>query len=138
MKKILIIAIWIVMFCSLQSNIAYAQEEEWFWTHRWVEWIGVVRTQDPGASDEALHIAIKVINWILSLTSVVAIIIFLIWGFKVLTSNWDDTKAKGWYKIIKNAIIWLLIIWLTRWIVRIIFWLVNWMAWVHDFNWNWW
>lgn len=107
----------------------------WFQlTNEYVNWIDVPRTDETDNTDpEALYIIIKVSNRILELTSVVAIIMFLIWGYKVLTAWWDDSKSKGWYKIIKNAIIWLLIIWLARAMVRFIFRLVGWMDGDHNF-----
>jgi len=125
------------MFSILNYNIANADNSQWFRTHR-VTWINLTGIGDePEESDEALQIAIRVINRILSLTSLIAIIVFLVWWYKVLTAWWDDSKVKAWYKIIKNAIIWLLIIWLTRAAVRLIFWFVNWMAWLHDFDSDW-
>lgn len=130
--KLIIIAI-IITTISSWNSIAFA--DEWFsLSNEYVSWIQVPKTDNTDNSNpEALYIIIKVINRILSLTSVIAIIIFLIGGYKVLTANWDDSKAKWWYKIIKNAIIWLLIIWLTRAIVRLIFRLVWWLDWDHDF-----
>lgn len=136
MKKLLWILIWIAAFVTLNNNIALADNDwVWFWSFIWVSWIHVIHTDNPTESDEALHIIIRVIDRILSLVSVIAIVIFLVWWFKVLTSNWDDTKAKAWYKIIKNATIWLVIIWLTRWAVNLIFWFVNWAAWEWDLWW---
>ena len=132
MKKFIQIMVWVLLLISLKGNTVLASWWLRIPTDSW--WINVAQTNNPNNEDpEALYIIITVINRILSLTSVLAIIIFLIWWYKVLTAWWDDTKAKSWYKIIKNAIIWLLIIWLTRAIIRFIFWFVNWMDWGHDF-----
>lgn len=138
MKKIiwlivLVFAIWIFGYSDVNAS-RWLQR-----TNDYVSWIDVAWTDDTENTDpEALYIVIKVINRILSLTSVVAIIVFLIWWYKVLTAWWDDSKAKTWYKFIKNAIIWLIIIWLTRATVRLIFWFVNWMGWDHNFDTSWW
>lgn len=132
MKKIVLITAYVTIVFGIWLGATLA--DGWFWISNWISWIDVPWTTDPSANDEAILIIVKVANRILSLLSVIAIIMFLIWWYKVLTAWWDDAKVKWWYKIIKNAIIWLLIIWLTRAMIRLIFWFVNWMVWVHDFD----
>lgn len=132
MKKLLWIIVCITGVFSLWFSTTTANG--WFWVSDWVSWINVPKTDDQNVDDKALVIVTEVADRILSLTSLVAIIIFLIWWYKVLTAWWDDWKAKSWYKFIKNALIWLLIIWLTRAIVRLIFRFVGWMAGDHDFD----
>jgi hypothetical protein len=61
-------------------------------------------------------------------------IMFVIGWYKVLTSSWDDSKLKGWYKIIKSTIIWLLIVWLSWATIRLVFRFVNWMVWEHSLD----
>lgn len=65
--------------------------------------------------------AIKLVDWVMSLLSVVTLVVLLIWGFKMITANWDDWKYKKWFTILKHAAIWLIIIWLSRAIIRLIF-----------------
>lgn len=136
MKKLLWIIAFITSLLIIGGNISLA--DWWFWVSDWVSWIQVPKTDDQNVNDEALHIVVKVADRILSLVSLIAIIIFVIWWYKVITAWWDDSKAKSWYKFIKNAIIWIIIIWLTRAIVRLIFWFVGWMDWDHTFNENSW
>lgn len=132
MNKILWIIARIITIFALWNNIALANG--WFWISNRVNWINVPKTDDQNVDDKALIIVTDVVNRILSLTSVVAIIIFVIWGYRVITAWWDDSKAKSWYKYIKNAIIWLLIIWLTWAMIRLIFRFVNWMVWEHSLD----
>lgn len=132
MRSLLWIIIWIIAIVTLWNSWAIA--DGWFWISPRVSWIDVPKTNEQNVNDSALIIVTEVVNWILSLLSVIAIIIFTIWWYKVITAWGDDSKVKSWYKFIKNAIIWILIIWLTRAIIRLIFWFVNWMVWQHDFN----
>lgn len=136
MKKIPRILLWIIFLLTLQCNTI--QADGWFWVSNWVNWIDVPKTNDQNVNDEALIIVTKIVDRILSLTSVIAIIIFTIWWYKVITAWWDDSKVKSWYKFIKNAIIWILIIWLTRGIIRLIFRFVGWIDWWHSFDENSW
>jgi len=135
MKKLLWIIIWIIALFTLWNNTAFA--DGGFWISDWVSGIDVPKTDDQNVDDEALHIVVKVVDRILSLVSLIAIIVFMIWWYKVITAWWDDSKVKSWYKFIKNAIIWILIIWLTRAIVRLIFRFVGWMDWDWNFDTSW-
>jgi len=70
--------------------------------------------------------AIKsLINRILWLLSVIALVICLRWGFQMLTAWWDENKYKKWFTILKQAWLWLAIIWFSWLIVSTIFWLIN-------------
>lgn len=133
MKKLLL-TLWIIWAIILWNSFAIAGNGFQL-SNEYVSWIDVPRTDETDNSNpQALYIAVKVINRVLSLTSVVAIVMFLIWGFKVILSNGDETKAKGWYKILKNATIWIVIIWLTRAIIRLIFRFVDRATWSGDFT----
>lgn len=137
MKKSLLTILWIIWTTILWNSFVTASNG-FLLTNEYVNWINVPRTDETDNSDpEALYIIIRVSNRILGLTSVVALIMFLIWGYKVLTAWWDDSKSKWWFKIIKNAIIWLLIIWLARAMVRFIFRFVGRMGWDWNFNTGW-
>lgn len=65
--------------------------------------------------------AIKLVNWVMSLLSVVALVVLLIWWFKMITANGDESKYKKWLAVLKQAAIWLIIIWLSWAIIRLIF-----------------
>jgi hypothetical protein len=44
----------------------------------------------------------------------------------MVTAAGDDTKYKDWFKILKQAGMWLAVIWLSWFIVSIIFWVIKW------------
>ena len=69
--------------------------------------------------------AIKLVNRVMSMLSVVALVALLIWWYRMITANWDEGKYKKWLTVLKQAAIWLLIIWLSWAIIRIIFRFIN-------------
>ena len=72
-------------------------------------------------SSKLLTNAIKFVNWTMSILSVVALVVLLIWWYKMITANGDDGKYKKWLTVLKQAAIWLVIIWLSWAIIRLIF-----------------
>jgi hypothetical protein len=73
------------------------------------------------------------INWVLGILSLIALVIVLFWWFKMVTAAGDETKYKEGFKILQQAAIWLAVIWLSWFIVSIIFWLIGgssgWAVW---------
>ena len=65
--------------------------------------------------------AIKFVNRTMSILSVVALVVLLIGWYRMITANWDDGKYKKWLTVLKQAAIWLIIIWLSWAIIRLIF-----------------
>lgn len=76
---------------------------------------------DAAWDNYLLDNAIRLVNWVMSMLSVVALIVLLIWGYRMITANWDEWKYKKWLSVLKQAAIWLIIIWLSWAIIRLIF-----------------
>ena len=72
-----------------------------------------------------LQSAITLVNRVMSMLSVVALVVLLIGGYRMITANWDETKYKKGLSVLKQAAIWLVIIWLSWAIIRIIFRFIN-------------
>jgi hypothetical protein len=51
-----------------------------------------------------------------------AVLIWIWWGFNILTASWDEEKVKKWKTIIIQALIWIVVIFLAG---SIIDWLLN-------------
>jgi len=106
-------------------NVLADGECQWYWCPNYVEKINVPKT-DQWNTDSALLDTIKsTINWILWILATIALVICLYAWFKMLTSWWDSKWYDSWLKTLKNAALWLAIIWLSRLIVSAIFWFVN-------------
>lgn len=130
-KKI-ILRVWIVTIISWLTQQVYADNTSpdisWFWDNdmvRWYEvpWAGQGTFSDN--NDDLLTIIKKVINWILGILSLIALILCLWWWFQMLTAAGDDNKVKTWTKILKQAAIWLVVIWLSWLLVSFIFRIIN-------------
>jgi len=65
------------------------------------------------------------VNWILGILWLITIILLIWWGFQMITAAWDDTKYKKWFTILKQAVVWLIMIWVSALIVNLIFSFVN-------------
>jgi Type IV secretion system pilin len=67
----------------------------------------------------------NVINWILGLLALVAVVILIYTGVKMLLNSSDDKAIDEWYKTVKNIFIALLFIGASWLIVRFIFYVVG-------------
>ena len=85
---------------------------------------GTEKDQDGNLID-----AIKwFINWTLGILGLIAVIILLRWGMKMVLAAWNEESYTKWFTIVKNAALWLVIIWLAWFIASILFWLTNLLA----------
>ncbi len=69
------------------------------------------------------------INWILWLMALIALIILLWWGFQMVTAAGNEDRYNKWFTILKQAAIWLIMMWVAWFIVSIIFaviWIATW------------
>ena len=78
--------------------------------------------------NKLINVITLFINRILWLLATIALVICLRWWFQMLTAAGDENKYKKWFTILKQAWIWLIIIWLSWLIVRLIFWVINTMT----------
>ncbi len=135
-KKILFIvsSLSLILF----SNISIIQADtpaRWFWINKEnVTEFSTLWTEDA-EDDELIDIIKSFINWALWLLSLIALVIILYAWFKMVTANWDEEKYKGGFKIIKQAAIWLVVIWLSWFIVSMVFWIIEWS--IDEWSWNW-
>jgi hypothetical protein len=57
--------------------------------------------------------------------SFIALVILLRWWFQMVTASWDENKYKKWFTILKQAALWLGVIWLSWLFVTLIMYLIN-------------
>ena len=108
----------------------------------WIGSIGATRAQlivDPNEpciwnnciwepSNRLINVITTFINRVLWLLATIALVICLRWWFQMLTAAGDENKYKKWFTILKQAGVWLVIIWASWLIVRLIFWIINTMT----------
>lgn len=96
----------------------------WEWTIEWLVWTSDIIDNYETALTKVLHVIQNVVNYTLWILGLIALIYIMIHWFIILTAAGDDTKAKKWYKWIKNAFIaiaWIGLSWLIiSWIIRLI------------------
>lgn len=109
-KNSLYTAAWLLFIA--QSKLSLADLN--FWADRpdelaWAEW----------TADQAIMNLVQTLATFLSLLAV----LFALWGwFNILTAAWDEEKVKKWKTILVQALLWLVVIWLSYSIVN---WLVT-------------
>ncbi len=135
---------WKVLVASLFSSIIFwwlifatvqQPTEEWFWSVKIVTdtW-GIKLAWTDKDQDTNIIDAIKwFINWTLWILWLVAVIMLLWWWFVMLTAVGNE-RFWSWFTIVKNALLWLVIIWFAWFIASIIFWITNLLA--QDSEWK--
>ena len=124
MKKSIITSIIYIAIWMLWISITYAQ----FWNNELISWYQVPWASQGTESrndSRLLDVIQTAINWVLWMLSLIALVLCLWWWFQMLTAGSDDWKVKSWTKILKNAALWLAVIWLSWLVVSFIFRIIN-------------
>lgn len=90
---------------------------EWAWSQFDESFLGVVKS---------------FVNWVLWIMSLIALIVLLWWAFQMVTAAGNEEKYGKWFTILKQAAIWLILMWVAWFIVSIIFSVIGaatWWAW---------
>ena len=69
------------------------------------------------------------IRYLLGILGIITVIVLLYGGFEMVTAAGDDAQYKKWFKVLKQAAIGLVFIWLAWLFVMLIFAIVNLMWW---------
>ena len=69
------------------------------------------------------------INWIMGILATIALVICLYGWFKMITAWGDEKKYGDGLKVLKQAAIWLAIVWLSWMIISVIFWFIGTLWW---------
>ncbi len=91
---------------------------------------------DQGQWDSAVNVVKWFINRMLGILALIALIVLLRWGFQMVTAAWNEDRYSKWWTILKQAAIWLAMIWLAWFIVSLVFRLIN-LLWVNAEWWAW-
>lgn len=125
-KLLLVIAtlffIFGISFIGVQAQASIFSEGntvipicEWdsCWLDKWIEQLAETDMPWIVKDWKASEYIQKIIIYVLWFLKIVAVILVIYAGFNILTSAWDEEKAKNSKKIIIFTIIWLLIIYLA-------------------------
>jgi len=97
------------------------RSDDWDYTLAWIVDNDNEITQHSTALNRTLWIINNIINRALGILSLVALIYLIVHWFIMITAAWDETKYKKWLKWIKYAAIAIAWIWLSRFIISLIF-----------------
>ena len=106
------------------ASFADGEDCNQFWGNCNVDKIKTIWTEE-WPSSSLLDTVSRTINWILWILATIALIIVIYAWFKMLTSWWDSKWYDAGLKTLKNAALWLVIIWLAWSIVSAIIWFIN-------------
>ena len=131
MKKILAIFMaavtWISVFASSVWTVSaawsqIAQSREWVTSNTAVQWwVNVAWWTDTGKWDSIIDVIKNVINYALWFLWLIALVMLLVWWFKIVTAWWDEGAHEEWVKVLKNAAIGIAFIWISWFLVTFIF-----------------
>lgn len=93
--------------------------------------VGVAKSgqQDADGAWGLIRAIKTAINWVLGLLALIALIIALWAGFKMLTAAGDEKKYDAWFTMLKQAAIGLIMIGISWLLVSFIFWVINTITW---------
>lgn len=145
MRKKLLLSLWVAGLLGIASfGVVNAQLQDVQYNDTvWLNWS---TSQNPGVATiwtdkdqgwNLIQVIKNAINWVLWILALIVLVIVLMWGFQMVTASGNEEKYKKWFTILKHAGIWLVIIWLSRFIVTIVFWLLRWTTWTTSQWWQW-
>jgi len=113
--------LWFVVF---SLSLVNAQSAWWF-TNQNTTYNPDTPLSSSLQGDKLIVVIKTVINRLLWLLALIALVILLWGGFQMVTAAGDDGKYKKWFKILQQAGMWLLFIWVSWLFVSVIFWIIN-------------
>ena len=125
-KILLTIASSTLLIAWVQVNWTWSFQADW-WSY--VTDYNVIWTSEgwdaEGSTPRLIETVKTAVNRVLWILWLIALILCLWWGFQMLIAAGDDAKVKTWTKVLKQAAIWLAVIWLSWILISFIFRLIN-------------
>jgi ABC-type multidrug transport system fused ATPase/permease subunit len=107
MKKSLYALAWTSLLMLNEANAALPAQQTPNTNLQWT----------TNTADTAIQ---NIISNVITFLYIIAVIYWLWWGFNILTAGWDEEKVKNWKKVIINALIWIVVIFLASSIVNFV------------------
>jgi hypothetical protein len=126
MQRLIVTSLGIILCIFTLPTAVFAKDNcsFWFGSMCFIGNIKLPHTDDEGVNANLLTAIKNAINWCLGMLATVVLCFCMYGWFRILIS-WSDSKwYNSWWKIIKNALIWLAIILLAWMIVSVVFWFV--------------
>ncbi len=94
-------------------------DDDWSTTNLDVIWSGA------GQQDNLVNVIRWFVNRVLGILALIALLVLLYAGFQMVTAAGDEEQYKSWFTMLKQAAIWLVMIWIARFVISIIFFVIN-------------
>ncbi len=91
----------------------------------WVVWLSDAGAEDGGQNDAIVNVISGFVNRVLWIMALIALLILLYGGFRMVTAAGDEEQYKSWFTMLKQAAIGLVLIGVAWFIVSIIFFVIN-------------
>ncbi len=136
MKKYLV-ASWMSLAICMLGTPAFATlvqpTDSGFWWSSYVVTGGdndgiLVLGTDEQQEDDILLVIRWFVNWVLGILWLVALLMLLFWWFRMVTAAGNEEQYNGGFTYVKNAATWLVIIWVIRFILSLVFFVMNLVA----------
>ncbi len=123
---VVLFSLWWVAF-GLDTSITPFTDpiHPWWADWLWVVWLNDATPTTWGQEDSLVNVITWVVNRVLWVLSLIALLVVLRWWFQMVIAAWDEDKYNKWFTILKQASVWLAMIWLARFLVSGIFWLIS-------------
>lgn len=133
--------VWILCIISLLPALAFGlQGDSWFGKDGSVlatKDVNVWSTDELQRDAAFLDIVKSFINRVLWVTALIALILVIYGGVRMVLSWWNEEAYAQWFTILKSAAIGIALIGVAWFIASLIFWLVNTIATTADWT-DWW
>lgn len=124
-----VIVAWMFMLPVTALAAGDTQDCNRYWGKCHVSGVQTYHTNDEDVSAWLLDTIKNAINWCMWIMATVVLCFCMYWWFKMLTSGADSKWYDAWWKVLKNALLWLAIILLAWMIVSVVFWFVGTVSW---------
>ena len=143
LKNLFFLIAWIYFLILVIKLLFSEKTEEEVWNFKkWIIWISlwIVVTQisfyfvniifdrniDNVLATNFVNTIIKPFIWLLeTATSFFFLAIMVYAFFQLITSNWDEEKAKTWKQSVLYAVIWFIVVQISSWLVSSIYWVTQ-------------
>lgn len=145
MRKKLLLSLWVAGLLGLwtlgiaRADVQPTNMSEGNWLTNSInqgQGVQVAWAEEGDQNDSLVQIVKNFINWVLWILALIVLVIVLIWGFQMVTASGNEEKYKKWFTILKHAGIGLVIIWLSWFIVTIVFRLLRGSTWAQGAGWQ--
>ncbi len=121
LKRILLGIGWLMLFGSQFIYAGGMDTKLWDMDALRDVWVAWTATAEDWGDSSLIGIIKSFINWVLGMLGLIALVVLIRGGFQMVTAAGNEEKYKSGFTILKQAAVWLTFIWLSFFMVSMIF-----------------